>query len=592
VVSGGTKGNNFSGAGIELRDGANNVIDNFGTITSLEGIAVVHSGKGRVTVNNRGGTIEGDLNLASQLGAPAMGEDFLAEHAGSVLNNEGAVLSDLIDLGANGQLVNNGSIAPGGDGRATITRVIGSVAQNGVGDMHIDLDPGSASSSADLKAGKNADLLSASGPVHLTGDILVNTLDLGLQKGQQHIAVVRSDTGVTTSDLSVKSLLNSNIVQYQLVQPTPNELDLFYDVNFASPGVLARTNRNQDRLAMYFQNLYAAGALDNRIANALIDADGASYTTVLNSLGAEIVVDDNIASLQSSLRFGENLRPVIDCPSNTTCPWVRAQATHFNRNATDDNLGFDSNGSELASGFTTVLDKGWRFGGAIAYEDVNLDSNSPASSDGELLHLGVSAGRSEGAVEYSASLAGGYARWDIKRIVLAGGDAKVDSEQKVTSVEGRLGVAYLVNYQDILIKPGIELVAIHQMMNDMDEDGDNAFRLDVSSSDDTYYALQPALEVSTEFEATSGIHVRPHVVLSAIQFLGGTDSSANAVFVSSPGGIARFQTSTDFDDTHYRATLGFDVRTDSGTTVQIQGFMGTSDNSDGRGASVRVLVPL
>lgn len=159
-------------------------------------------------------------------------------------------------------------------------------------------------------------------------------------------------------------------------------------------------------------------------------------------MSAEVLVDNQLASLYSSLSFGEDLRPVLDCPRDATCPWVRVRRQHFERDATDDNLGFDVNGSELASGFTTVTARGWRLGAALSYENLNLDSNSPASSDGDLVYLGLSLGRLVGPAEYSASIAGGYGRYDIKRRLQVGGDATLDARQEVSSVEGRVGAAY------------------------------------------------------------------------------------------------------------------------------------------------------
>ena len=623
VVSGGTPspagipGGGFRGAGIELWDGANNVVTNRGRITSLGGEAVFHKGRGGVTVNNLG---------------QMSGNVLLTGGGGNVFNNgtQGILRSALVDLGAGGKLFNDGLLAPGGDGLVNTMRIVGDWIQSSSGRTLIDLTTapgpvglatqvgsvgfakqggsvglaaqaapvgfatqaaplGFATQAGALGPGTQADLLSVSGDVTLSGDIFVNTVDLQRRSGEQPVAIVRSDGAVTASDLSIRSASGSDVVEYRLLQPTSRELDLAYSVDFAAPGVLARTNDNQDALAQRVQDLYVGDALDPGIANALIDADGASFASALNSMGAEIVVDDQIASLQSSLRFGEELHHP-DCRGASPCAWARAGALHFHRDESGDNLGFATTGMGVTGGVQKWTDSGWRVGAAAGYEHGRLDSNSRASSDSDQVHVGVSIGRALGPAELSGSIAAGYGHYDLERRLPVGGDGTLDSAQNLISVGGRVGASWRVGGEARYVKPRIDLSATRLMMPSFDEGGANDFGLHVDSSHATYVAVQPALEIGAAFQPREGMYVRPHLVVGATRFLGGAEPSVNAGFVA-PGGVAPFDSHTALDDTVYQLTAGVGVQSDSGLSVQAEGFLGTSAESSGYGGSLMVRIP-
>ena len=141
LVSGGRKGPNNNGAGIMLIDGAANTVTNAGTITSVDKIAIAHTGQGKVHVDNTG-TIDGDVLIPS---------------GGQVTNRPGAaVRADVVDLGG-GALQNDGTILPGGHGQVGVTRINGTLTQGPSGVLAIDVDP------RNHGAANHADLLTVRG---------------------------------------------------------------------------------------------------------------------------------------------------------------------------------------------------------------------------------------------------------------------------------------------------------------------------------------------------------------------------------------------------------------------------------------------
>jgi hypothetical protein len=123
------------------------------------------------------------------------------------------------------------------------------------------------------------------------------------------------------------------------------------------------------------------------------------------------------------------------------------------------------------------------------------------------------------------------------------------------------------------------------------EKGDNPFRLAVASSDETYFALRPAVEIGAQFEPRTGLRVRPHLALDATRPLGGAEPSAEAAFAGNPGGVAGFETRTGLDDIQHKLTAGLEVLSNSGMAIELEAFTSSSDSTSGNGASLEVRVP-
>lgn len=264
---------------------------------------------------------------------------------------------------------------------------------------------------------------------------------------------------------------------------------------------------------------------------------------------------------------------------------------HFERDRSADNVGFDTNGVGVAGGVQTWTDGGWLLGAAAGYEHGSLDTYSTASSDANLFHLGVSIGHALGPAELSGSIAAGYGRYDVERIVPVGGDATVDGAHDLITVGGRVGAGWRVGDQRGYVLPRLDLSAIHQMMPGFDEKGGNGYGLQVDGNNQTYVALQPALELGAAVEPREGLHVRPHLTVGVTQFLTGAAPSATAAFAGDPGGVPPFQARTTLDATLYHVTAGVDVQSDAGISLLTQGSFGTSAHTRGYGGSMMVRIP-
>jgi uncharacterized protein with beta-barrel porin domain len=308
-------------------------------------------------------------------------------------------------------------------------------------------------------------------------------------------------------------------------------------------------------------------------------------------MGAEVFVGNRIASLQSSLRFGTDLGHHGCQYDEGRCSWSRTRTERFERSASSDTLGFETSGLSVTSAVQRVTAAGWQVGTAFGYETTSLESRSPATSGGNQFHLGFSLGRNIGAAEFSSSIAAGLSRFETTRYLQSGEDRSMRSKESVTSLAGRAGLGWRKEAGRFYFKPRVDLTVVTLITSGFDEEGDNPFRLQVDGSDDTYFALQPELELGAEFEPRPGMLVRPRIILEATRFLGGGVSSAEASFAESSGAAGHFETRTGFDAPQYSLTAGFDVQSDRGLIFEVEAFKSASDNSSDIGAGLNIRVP-
>ena len=122
------QGGGGTSAGVWFADGGNNTLDNFNTITTLNGIAgnAIIGGTGNETINNDGIVI-GSVDLGA-------GQNQFNNYSGSRLN-----AGPIINLGAGNRFLNNGTLAPGGPGVLETTALTGNFVQFSNGVVEVEL---------------------------------------------------------------------------------------------------------------------------------------------------------------------------------------------------------------------------------------------------------------------------------------------------------------------------------------------------------------------------------------------------------------------------------------------------------------------
>lgn len=375
----------------------------------------------------------------------------------------------------------------------------------------------------------------------------------------------------------------------------PSRADAGDQIELATPGIVEGNNDNRDALARHIQAISRAGGLDAAVARELIAIESGDNARILDSLGAEVAVDNLISTLLGSLRFSDSLHSCADPGVDTyrfvrqgECLWSRFQAQSLRQGETHDTVGFRDEWLQLAVGGQVGVAEDWSVGGALSWESHRLRSNGAGTSDGDQFHAGVAVKRSFDALLLSATLAGGYANYDLRRRPAIGEVARGD--QAVWSAASHLRAAYQLGGEEGYVTPRIDLGVQWLSMTGFHERGGSPFALRVQSQNDTYFTVQPALEMGAEFEV-GRLRIRPRLTLAVTQFIGDAAAEVSATFAATPTGVDPFRTRTHLDRTRFDGALGADVFGIAGIIVHADVFGNVSAHGTGYGGGVKLAIP-
>ena len=561
------------GVGVYVVNGGQNTLANAGLITTLrgtDGTAVLYSGpaSGSLDIYNIG-TITGDV-VTDSSGATG------SEPTATLENDVGGLVDAgrLVDVR---RFDNAGTLAIAGSALGAID-ITGDYTQTSEGSLALSLDLTQATPSDRI------DRVGVAGAASVDGIVVPTITALDLPAAGEELPFLTGDTLNVAPSLTVQ---DTAAVDYEHRQ-VGNELRLAYAVDFASRRILDATNENSGNVARTIETLYLDGTLNDALGLALVNiVDPVDFASGVNSLSAEIALDNQIEGLSASRAFGNSL---LSCANASTpldtgeCVYLRATGNHFERDASSDNLGFDATTWGVATGGQRALGNDWYIGGSLAYQNSSLDSSaSAARSDGDRLFAGLSGKHVSGPFEFGAAGHVGYGSYDISRNPITGGT--VSGTQKQWSASGRLRAAYLHERGDLFFKPRVDLAVDHFFASDFTETGGtNALTVDLGS--ETYVSLQPALELGATMTGESGTVWRPGLMLGLTQYLGSPGPSLSAAFASNPA--VPFSQSTGIDTTHIDLAATLDVFTANAFTFRAEAGASFSENTHAYGGDVKL----
>jgi uncharacterized protein with beta-barrel porin domain len=219
------EGGSGQGAGVQIVDGADNVLNNGGAVTTISGIDgyAVRAASGNDVVNNTNLMI-GSVDLGT--GANAY-------------NNGAAAVFDvgtIANLGAGNDLTNDGLLSPGFYENVQTTNLAGNFVQSASGTYGLDLD----------LLPQTTDEIIATGTANVSGTVYINLLNPGqAQTGSHDNTIVYAMQGVTGHQGLTISAIPSAVATYKLLYTDPNnfidKIVLNYDINYSPAGL----NRNE-----------------------------------------------------------------------------------------------------------------------------------------------------------------------------------------------------------------------------------------------------------------------------------------------------------------------------------------------------------
>jgi uncharacterized protein with beta-barrel porin domain len=256
------------------------------------------------------------------------------------------------------------------------------------------------------------------------------------------------------------------------------------------------------------------------------------------------------------------------------------------QNNTDEVQGFDATSSRFVGGVQFEPVEDWFVGAALSYEDTALDlSSGLASSDGWQVNGGLVAKRQLGPALFAASLAFGYAGFDVKRALFEGSAASGDQDIWLTS--GQLRGEYAFEKENWYVKPRLDVGIDYLSAGRFAETGAGSLGLDVSGTDGVYPYLVPAVEIGSEYRFDSGMVVRPWVSFGLTQFLTDQAPTARAAFVGAPSSLGSFTSTGDLAQTTFDLNAGLDLIGKSDWGVSAFGMGRFADHADAYGGGLK-----
>jgi hypothetical protein len=543
------------GAGVRFLDGAANLLDNRGVVTSLagiDGLAVAGTGGGESVRN--AGLITGSVDLGA-------GANAFANLAGAALYS-GSVLN----LGTGQTLSNDGLLAPGGVGRRLSTTLTGNLVQGGTGVLDVDLDAMALES----------DRIDVSGTAVLDGTVQMRVTNP--TPADRRITLVSTQGGASAAGLALVAR-PSAVANYTL-ETEGNDVLLHYRIDFSNVRGL---NANQSRVGGHVNDIQRAGGTVQfaPLATTLFALPEASdLAGAYDRLSPEPYGTLATTTLLSSLQFSDAMLScrVADGESRFVregeCNWLSAGASTLAQDKTAENLGFERKGYGVSGGFQREVAAGWHVGAGIGIEHGVTHAGELSSHRGDQLQVGAMLKGRRGDTTFSASLSGGRGGYDSQRAVdLPEGAVTALSSQRVVFLASHLRLAQLMDQGGWYLRPGVDLGATRVNRQGFVESGAGVANLSVHSQGETFTTLQPAIEFGAESRRADGALVRPFLRAGVLHLMSGASPATQAVLQGAPAGTEAFTVNGRIDRTFVELNAGVDVINPGGVVLRL-GYAG------------------
>ncbi|MEJ2574465.1 MAG: autotransporter domain-containing protein [Gammaproteobacteria bacterium] len=564
---------------VRFADGVNNSLTNHGNVTTAAGAAgTAISGTGGNEVIDNFGIITGAVDLGT-------GVNSFHNERDASFN-----LGTTVNLGSGNLLTNDGTVAPGGAGNVMTSSVAGSLAQATTGIYALDVN----------QATGTADQLDVSGTASLAGQVRPSSMNSGYAKpGFHQLTILSGAGGVTQSSLSLDAQ-PSAVVHYQLLSPDSTHLALGYSVDFSPVGL----NPNQAAIGNYINNIQLAGssAAFAPVTAYLFDLpDSHSLAAAYNRLSPEPHLEPMTGTLFSSIQFSNALH---SCGSRegpdrfvreSDCRWGRATVTGARQGQTDSHLGFKRQALNVAGGAQRAIgDRTLHLGYGLSLEDSLLDvGDGLADTSGHQIQGGLVVKKQLGATILAADVSAGYGAYDSTRVVgVPTPSVAASSTQHANFAAGHLRLAHAFEQGGTwYLKPMVDAGATYARFPDFQEKGAGGANLDISSHNETFVTISPALEAGMERVLADGTLVRPYAKLGATHFLAGAAPEIVASFQGAPAGVAPFSVNGDIDKTYADVEAGLDVMGTDRAVVRA-GYVGHYSNTvQSFSATIKLSIP-
>ena len=454
-------------------------------------------------------------------------------HSGAnTLNNEGSGRFYSAPLNLAGNTFTNLLLSPGGD-VSLRPRLTGNLVQATGGNYLVTLD------GAQVNVNDRVDV---SGTADLAGTVQVQVIDAGTSTAPNQTTIIQSTGGVSAATAQNLTVQPSAVGNFGLVFSDPQEVDLTYAIDFSTPELAAGLNANQEAVADYLEALQGAGRIESEQLFLLEAEDTSAYAEALDQLSPEPYAVSP-GRWRSAQQFSDAL---LSCCREREgdarfiregqCFRIGLQGRHFERDHSNDDIGYDIDAGEISLGAQQALSERWQLGAAVAYEYWRAEADDDIwRNTADQFQGGVVLKHQIGVTALSAGLNGGFGDVDIRRDATPTATAKGDQDVAfVMPLRAAHAIEFGAWYPQAAQRSE-RCLGPHRRRQRI---RCGAASLDVEDDRQTYIAVQPALEVGGEFATNDGYLLRPRASIGLTHFLKDPSPTAQARFATAPAGPA------------------------------------------------------
>lgn len=578
IWNGGTVrgGSGVAAAGVRLIGGAQNRVDNTGSIATGDGMGgfAIIGGTGNDQVSNSG-TVSGSVDL----GGGANGFD---NGATGIFNSGPSIV-----LGSGRRLDNAGVLSPGGVGRVQTSLLTGSLDQRATGVLAMDLS----------LAGSGNDHLEVTGDATLAGNLRASPVDSGYAKPGAWRRIVLTVDGVLADGGIALTAAPAAVLNWSLVRLNANQMAVDFGVNFSPAGL----GSNSRKIGDYVNALQRAGgsAAFAPVAAALVaQPTVGSLDRAYRKLGPGTTAAVSVAGGLAGVGFNDALHSCRQREGDQRflregeCDWVKVGGGRREQDGGDGTYGFRLDTTTVAAGVQRELGADTHGGFGIAYQRLHLSSDFSAA-DGDQVDIGAILKHRVGATKYALSASLGYGHFESRRTIdLAPFVAVARAHPQVWSVavHGRVS-RDLLSESDRYVRPALDLGIAQVTRGRFAESGAAGADLRVARDRATFVTLQPMIEIGNERKLDDGSLLRPYARFGITRYLTGNNRTLVATLRGAPDAVAPFVVSNRLDRTYADVSLGLDWLRKNGTVVRADYTGQFSDRSSAHVVGIKLAMP-
>ena len=322
--------------------------------------------------------------------------------------------------------------------------------------------------------------------------------------------------------------------------------------------------------------------------------DVAALQDAYDQLTPGIYVENELATIISNLDFHNSLHSCgardgkFRFARQENCVWARYNHRELDRDRTFDNIGFQETTEGFSAGGQAKLDDIWVAGVGFSYEKSTLATDTMSWSEGDRYQGGIVAKGIFGGTVVAAALTGGYADYETIRSMsflnftdIAYGDQEIG----FGSAHVRAGHAF--ENGNFYLRPAVDAGITHYVVSSFEETGSTIAGMSVKGIQQTFYTVEPTLEVGAEFRAGETLF-RPFLRAGLMQFLGDELPQIAATLQLAPSGVGSSVIEDDFDKTFAELAGGVDILMAGNLALRVDGSWMKSDDVEVYGASGKV----